>query len=683
MIAANLTLRTEQLTLSDANRGIARLDPADLKRLGLSLGSRLAITGSRTIYATAQAATMENRNQGIVLLDDLQMHNAGVKEGVPVRVQQADTIKPITHLNLTAQHILDARAANARIGTLRRQLDGQIVSNGDILRIRMADQYDLILQVSNTDSGATGLVRSTTSIAVTIAPTAPTIATMAQLGGLRREFFWLEEWLDSVRRQPQGAMRGLILEGPPGSGKNVLIEALARYTGAHLDRINVSRVIADAASAASMFEQIFTAAASQSPSIIVVDDIDLLLPTTEDWARTILANQFYAQFDHLPPQAAVVVVGIMHQHRPIDPAALQPGRFAHRLIIEAPDHENRHEILEVLTRPYKLADDVNLAQLALQTHHFVGADLQTMVQHAHLRAQRTEKLKVRATGGKAAEQPIAMRHFRAALTETVPSQRDHQTVEASTIGWHDIAGYEDIKQILREAVERPINFGLLHDNNGAPPPHGVLVTGAPGTGKTSLVRALAGATLARFVHCNSHDIVLSDDPVGTLRTIFVKARQTAPSILFFDNIDALIPPPDSGADPRVSLTFNAFLREFDTTHDLLGLTIVAATSHADRIDQSLLRPGRFDYVINIPLPDTLTRQKIFDYHAHKMPLAADLDYDALAEATHGFSCADIAGVCRRAGLLALRQSVANQDGQLAPPVVNMAIFAQILRGWRR
>ncbi len=682
MIEASLTLQTVPQEQSDYDRGIVRLDPSDLKRLGLSVGARLALKGGRTIYVTAQPAKMEYRNQGMVLLDDLQLHNCGIKAGDPVKIIPAPAFEPMSSLTLTTQHVLDARAGQARIATIRNQLEGQTLSIGDIVRIRMADQYDLMAQVTATDGGAPGYIKPITAINVVTVPSARTSPAMGQLGGLRREFFWLEEWLQSVLRHPQSGMRGLILEGPPGSGKNVLVEALAHHTGTYLDKINSARVIADAASAASVFEQSFAAAASQSPAIIVIDDIDVLLPATDGWEHTVIANQLYTQLDRLPRQIPVVIIGIAHQRNAIDPAALRPGRFERKLSIEAPDKENRLEILQIVTRDYQLAADVQLERLAALTQGFVGTDLQAMARQAQLRAERSEKLKARATGTANAAPPIAMHHFRAALTEIVPHGRANYLSETSTISWQDVAGLEEIKQTLREAVERPINFGLLHDNKGAPPPHGVLVTGASGTGKTSVVRALAGATRARFIHVDARNIALADAPAQTLHTIFTKARQASPAMLFFDNIEAIIPAAGQ-ADDKNATVFNAFLREFDATQDLLGLTILAATSHADRIDYTLLRPGRFDYVINIPLPDTITRRKIFDYHAHKLPLASDVNCDELAENTPGFSGADIEGVCRRAGLLALRQAVAQQDGQLAPPVVNMAIFMQILRGWRR
>ncbi|MBP7252190.1 MAG: AAA family ATPase [Alphaproteobacteria bacterium] len=683
MMEASITLQTVAQEASDQDRGIARLDPSDLRRLGLSVGARLAIKGGRTIYVTAHPAMMDYRNQGMILLDEMQLHNCGCKIGDQLKIIPAPSLEPLATLTLATQHVLDTRAAKARLNILRSQLEGQTLSVGDIVRLRMADQYDLIAQVTATDGGAPGIVRPMTALSVMTAPSARSVPAVANVGGLRREFFWLEEWLQSIQRQPLNSQRGLVLEGPAGSGKSILIEALAQYTGTYLDKINAARVIADDNSAASLFEQSFATAASQSPAIIVIDDIDMLLPQTDNWAQKIIANQFYAQLDALPRQVPVAVIGIAHQQNALDPAALRPGRFERRLVIEAPDHANRLEILEIVTREYPLANDVQLERLAALTHGFVGTDLTAMVRQAQLRAERSGRLKARATGAALPKtQQIAMHHFRAALTEIVPHGLSGYHSESATVSWQDIAGLEDIKQTLREAVERPINFGLLHDNNGAPPPHGVLVTGASGTGKTSIVRALASATRARFIHVDARHVALAATPAETLRQIFIKARQSAPAMLFFDNIEA-ITPNSFTPDDKNAVVFNAFLREFDATQDLIGLTILAATSHADRIDHSLLRPGRFDYVINIPLPDSVTRRKIFDYHAHKLPLAADVNCDELAEVTHGFSGADIEGVCRRAGLLALRQSVAQQDGQLAPPVVNMAIFMQILRGWRR
>ena len=682
MIESSLTLRCLTQDQGDFNRGIVRLDPGDMKRLGLSAGARVAVRAGRAIYAVMQPATKEHRNQGLVLLDDLQLHNCGVKNGDMVKVLPAPEIAASEQLTLAAQHALDARAAQARLGIIRAQLEGQVVSTGDVLRVRMADQYDLMLQVTDTGGNAPALVRGHTVLQVTAPAHAATPPAMAQLGGLRREFHWLEEWLQSAHAAPQRG-RGLVLESAAGCGKHALVEALAHYTGAALHRLPVARLAAEPEKAAALIAEQFAAAAGTAPSILMIDDMDLLAPALQDETARRLANQFYAQLDALPEQAAVAVIGLAYQRTALDPAALRSGRFERTLSIDLPDMENRLEILGVLTQALPLAADVKLERLAGLTQGFAGSDLQLMVQQARLRAQRMARLRARATGAAAAEQPIAMHHFRAALTEVAPAGRGGYMTETSTIGWQDIAGYEDIKQTLREAVERPINYGFLNDNKGAPPPHGVLVTGAAGTGKTSLVRALAGATRAQFIHVNAYDIVLAEAPAAALRHVFTKARQSAPCMLFFDNLEAVIPALGQPHDDKIALAFNAFLREFDMTHDLLGLTVLAATSHVDRIDQLLLRPGRFDYVINIPLPDLPARQKIFTYHEHWLPLAADVNCDELAAMTQGFTGGDIEGICRRAGLMALRQSVAMQDGQLTPPVVNMSIFAQILRGWRQ
>ncbi len=683
MIAANLTLQVTRQEQTACDRGMAYLDPSDLKRLGLVPGDRLLIQGTRTTYATAQAATMEYRNQGILLLDDLQMHNCGAKIGDPVKIMPAPTVELAQQITLTAQQMLDARAADARHGLLRRQLDGQILSVGDIIRIRMADPYDLILQVSGTEKNQPVLLRSNiTTLTINTTPTAQKLPAKAQLGGLRREFFWLEEWLQALRHDPANSPHGLIIEGIAGCGKSMLVAAVAQQTGLYLDRISATQILADPARAQTMLTQSFATAASQAPALIVIDDIDILLSTSPLWERLTIANQLYAQIDQLPRALPIGIIGLTNQPTKLDPAALRPGRFEQRLMIDPPDRENRLEILKIHTSPYPCAPDVSLERLADLTQGFVGTNLRTLVQHAHAHAQRSAKLSARATGTPPVPRAIGMPHFRAALTAIVPETHDHPITETPAMGWNDIAGLDDIKQILREAVERPINFGLTHDNGNTQPPYGILITGAPGTGKTSIVRALANATRARFIHVDARDIALAPDPTATLRRFFVKARQVAPCMLFFDNLDSLIPSTESPHDDKVAVAFNAFLHEFDAGYDLHGLTILAATHHAERIDQSLLRPGRFDYVINIPLPDSTARRKIFDYHAHKLPLAADVDYDVLAEVTQGFSGADIEGICRRAGLFALRQSVADMP-QTPLPVVDMAIFTQILRSWRR
>lgn len=679
MIQSDFTLSAAMQERGDFDRGLGRIDPADLKRLGLLPGARIAVRGARTIYIQAQPAAMEHRNQGVILLDDLQLQNCGVRPGDKVQIAPAPELKPLDRLVLTAPTLLDARAGMARLERIKRQIDGMVAGFGDWLRVRMPDQYDLIFQVESTPDHAPGIVKNLTDITIAAFASAPPL--LNRLAGLRREFLWLEERI----RPPPGAAfaapRGIILQGTPGAGKNTLVRAVAEHIGASFDRISADAIVADAASARLLLQQSFTAATTGlSPAVILIDDIDLLLADTPEWHRITLASQLYTQMDQAPRNASLTIVGIMHRDAALDPAAGRPGRFERVLAIDPPDRENRLEILQCLARDIPCTGQVDLKRLAAVTGGYAAADLAVMLQEAMLKAQRD----VLHRPG-AAPAPVAMHHVRAAMTETVPSRTIAPVAEIPALTWHDIAGLDDIKLTLREAVERPVNFNHDRDDvaEGALPPRGILVTGAPGTGKTSIVKALAGATHARFMHIDCGDLALSDAPCAALHKLFAQARRLAPSIVFFDNLDRIIPVAGEAPHEKIHAAFNAFLREFDATAALAGLVVLAATSHADRVDQTLMRPGRFDYVVNVPLPDPAARQKIFAYHAHKLPLAADIDFEELARATQGFSGADIEGVCRRAGLFALRQSIGRDDGPAALPVVTMAIFEQLLRGWHR
>ncbi|MGB4101596.1 MAG: AAA family ATPase [Alphaproteobacteria bacterium] len=680
MIESGLTLQTALHERYDFDRGIVRMDPTDIKRLGLASGARVAIVANRTIYGIVQPIAMEYRNQGLICLDDLQLQNCGARTGDKVQITTAPPMDVIEKLTLIAPNLLDARAGIARMTLIKRYLDGIAAGFGDMLRVRMPDQYDLLLYVESTPGNTPGLIKNLTDIKIATKPSAPSI--MDRLGGFRREFMQLEERLTQLRNREPNAVRGIILQGPPGCGKNMLIEAVAESSKAYFDRINAARLIADATSARLALQQSFATAASQAPAVILIDDIDLLLMATEDWQRVTLANQLYEQIDLLPRQTPVLIFGVMHHDVPLDPSAKRPGRFERQMTIAPPDRENRLEILQILSQNSSLTYDADFEHLASLTRGYVGADLAALLQDGALKAQRSENLRTRAAATAPQSMTVNMNHLRAALTEIVPSGRDSFMTETPELCWQDIAGLDEIKQTLREAVERPINQGGQYGMKGAQPPHGVLITGAPGTGKTSMVRALASATYARFVHVKCADIALAETPQLVLRQIFVKARQAAPCILFFDDIECIIPAHDTVNTAKNSIIFNSFLHELDSTNELLGLTIFGATSHVDRIDQTLMRPGRFDYVVNIPMPDNATRQKIFMLHAYKLPLAADVNFDTLADTTQGFSGADIEGICRRAGLIAIRQSLSLNDPQ-NPPVVNMAIFEQILRGWRR
>ncbi|HET8631467.1 MAG TPA: CDC48 family AAA ATPase [Thermomicrobiales bacterium] len=670
-------LRVAEAASRDADRGIVRLDPADLAALGGRTGDLLLITGGRPTVAKALPAFLPDRGRGLVQLDGVTRDNARVALGERALVRVVGG-RPAGRVVLRA---IGGRAAlsgqDARyIGHL---LEGYPLLAGDRVRVNLFGPRPQDFQVVETEPAGPVLVTGATSLrlAGNQAPDGVAAITYEDIGGLGKEVRRIREMIELPLRYPQLFQRlgieppkGVLLHGPPGTGKTLIARAVAYETAAHFFHVNGPELInkfygQSEANLRSMFEE----AERRAPSIIFIDEIDAIAPKRVDVYGEVekrVVAQLLGLLDGLQARGQVIVIGATNIPDALDPALRRPGRFDRELTIGVPDRPGRREILEIHTRGMPLAADVDLERLAGLTHGFVGADIAALCREAAMVALRRILPTIDFALATIPYEQLAaleVRHqdFVDALREVSPSALREVFTETPDVTWADIGGLDDVKEALIEAVEWPLRYGALFDRLGAAPPRGILLEGPPGTGKTLLARAVAHESEANFIAIKGPEVFskwVGESERG-VREIFKKARAAAPCVLFFDELDALAPPRGEGWSDGVSdRLVGQFLTELDGLEELQGVIVLGATNRADMLDPALLRPGRFDLTIALPLPDAAAREAIFAVHLRGRPLAADVDPRLLARETEGLSGADIAGLCRQAAMLAIRDAVA-------------------------
>lgn len=429
---------------------------------------------------------------------------------------------------------------------------------------------------------------------------------------------------------------------------------------------------------------VFDEAKKRAPAIIFIDELDAIAPKREEMSgekqveRRVVA-QLLALMDGLESRGNIIVIAATNIPNTLDPALRRPGRFDREITIGVPDREGRREILEVHTRGMPLAEDVDLDRLAGVTHGFVGADLEALSREAAMSALRSlmpdiDFAQAQIPYEKLMALDVTMDDFLEAMGEVEPSAIREVFTEVPDVGWDDVGGLEEVKRMLVEAAEWPLRHGPLFERAGIRPSKGILLYGPPGTGKTLLAKALARESEANFISVKGPQLLsmwIGESERG-VREVFRKARQAAPCIVFFDEIDAVAPQRGGGGDNQVTeRVVSQLLTELDGIEDLKGVVVLAATNRMDRVDPALLRPGRFDFLVELPAPDRDARLAILRVHTRRMPLADDVDLEALATASEGFVGADLEGLCRRAALLAIREFLGHAPLEEAEAALNV------------
>ncbi|PDW01088.1 CDC48 family AAA ATPase [Candidatus Chloroploca asiatica] len=679
---AMVQLRVAEALTKDVGRGLVRLDPQDLDRVGLGIGDVVKIEGKRATVARAMPAYTEQRGMGLVQLDGILRLNAGV--GIDERVSVSRVTAQPARMIVLASAENERQVTSAQARYLAKQLDGIPVVPGDRVRINLFGTRSQTFTVEETTPNGPVVISSATQVRISKASEGRErgALTYEDIGGLRREIRRIREMIELPLRYPEiferlgiDAPKGVLLYGPPGSGKTLIARAVANETSAHFVTINGPEIIDKlyGASEANL-RGIFDDARKHTPSIIFIDEIDAIAPKREDLSgdrqveRRVVA-QLLALMDGLESRGNVIVIAATNLPNSIDPALRRPGRFDREISINVPDKDGRLEILEIHTRGMPLTNDINMTQIASITHGYVGADLQALCREAAMSALRRllpdiDFSQAQIPYDKLMALEVNRDDFDTAMAEIEPSAIREVFTEIPDVNWEDVGGLEDVRRLLVEAVEWPLRHSRAFDTLGVRAPKGILLHGPPGTGKTLLAKALASQSEANFISVKGPELLnrwVGESERG-VREIFRKARQAAPCIIFFDEIDAIAPPRGGSNNDVTERVVSQLLTELDGIESLKGVVVLAATNRIDRVDAALQRPGRFDFLVEMPRPDLAARQAIIAVLTRRMPLGDDVDLDAMARDYEGAVGADLEGLCHRAALLAIREYLDRRAG---------------------
>ncbi|RLG48162.1 MAG: AAA family ATPase [Thermoproteota archaeon] len=672
-------VRVKEAYRRDAGRGIARLDMKVMEELGLTTGDVVEIVGRRgRTVAKVLPAHPRDYGTGIIRIDGHTRRSAGVGVDDVVKIRKAVARRAERITLAPTQPIRIAGAEEY----LARVLEGRAVTRGDVVAVPVMGGWVEFVVTSIAPAVDAVVVGPDTRIRVSERPVQPEARTIPRvtyedIGGLKEAIQKIREMVELPLRHPELFERlgveppkGVLLYGPPGCGKTLLAKAVANESNAHFISISGPEIMSKwYGESEKRLREIFGEARENAPSIIFIDEIDAIAPKREEVTGEVerrVVAQLLALMDGLESRGRVIVIAATNRPNAIDPALRRPGRFDREIEIGVPDRQGRLEILQIHTRGVPLADDVDLERLADVTHGFVGADLAALVKEAAMRALR-RVLSQERVDLEAPEIPaevlekleVRMEDFLEALKDITPSALREVVVQVPNVRWEDIGGLEEVKRELQMAVEWPLKYPELFSRAGARPPRGILLYGPPGCGKTLLAKAVANESEANFISVKGPEVMSKwvGESERAIREIFRKARQAAPCVVFFDEIDSIAPRRGSGlGDSRVTeRVISQLLTELSGLEELRKVVVIAATNRPDILDPALLRPGRFDRLIYVPPPDREARLEILRIHTRGMPLADDVNLEELADRTEGYTGADLEALCQTAAMLAIRE----------------------------
>jgi transitional endoplasmic reticulum ATPase len=674
----NLTLKVAETNPKFVGRGIALIDPKVMEELNLATGDVIEITGhKKKSYVLLWSSQPTDYGKKLIRIDGYTRSNISVGIDDKVAISKVNNVKKAEQVILSPTEELNIVGLEEHLPEL---LEGRVVAKGDTIPLNIMGRKIGFVITSTTPLDAASLIDSQTEFIIGAVPKAsakgvPRV-TYEDIGGLKNEVQKVREMIELPLRHPEiferigiEAPKGVLLYGPPGTGKTLLAKAVANETNANFYSIGGPEIMSKFyGESEERLRETFKQAQENAPSIIFIDEIDSIAPKREEVSGDVekrVVSQLLTLMDGIGSRGKLVVIGATNRPDALDPALRRPGRFDREIEIGIPDQEGRFDILQIHTRGMPLTEDVNLESFAKITHGFVGADLEALSKEAAMRSLRRILPEINMEQTKIPVEvlnkiKITHKDFEDALKDVQPSALREVHVQRPNITWDQIGGLNEVKSELAEAIEWPLKYADLFDQADVKPPKGLLLYGPPGTGKTMIAKAVAATSEANFISIKGPELISKwvGESEKAIRETFRKARQASPCIIFFDELDAVAPrrggsEGDSHVTERV---ISQMLTELDGLEDLKGVVVIGATNRPDIIDEALLRPGRFDRILEVPVPDKESRREILKIHTSKKPLDYDtVNIDKLVELTEGYTGADIAAMVNAAAMSAIKE----------------------------
>lgn len=680
-MADKKVLKVKEAPQEDIGRNRARLDAKTRMELGVEVGDIVKITGEKETVAKVFRLSSDDEGEDVIRIDGLVRKNAKVSIGDKVEVQEVsvdeaekiviapvieegnrlkfgDGIDSYVKKRLLKRPILAGDAIVVPgIALMGGSVPFMVISTSPVDAVVITKETEVVVKEEPVSEGET---ISTTRV------------TYEDVGGLDNELKRVREMIELPLKHPKlfdrlsvDPPKGVLLHGPPGTGKTWIAKAVASEAGANFLSVQGPEIMSKYyGQSEEKLREKFEEAKSQSPSIIFIDELDSIAPKRDDVKGEVerrVVAQLLTLLDGLTQRGETIVIAATNRVDAIDPALRRPGRFDREIEIGLPDLEGRKEILQIHTRGMPVSDEVDLNRHAELTHGFAGADLESLAKEAAMRALRRYLPEIEMGEPIPSEvlekMEVKEEDFFEALREIEPSSLREIMVEVPQVSWNDVGGLEDVKDKLKDSVERPIDDPGSFLEMGIEPPKGILLYGPPGTGKTLLAKAIANESNANFISVKGPELLSKwvGESEKAVREVFKKARQTAPSVVFLDELDALAPRRgERGNDGTTERVVNQLLTSLDGIESTTNIVVLAATNRPDRVDEALLRAGRFDHKLSVPIPGKKARRRIFEVHTKNMPLSSGIDMEYLVEATESYVGADIEALCREAGLKAMK-----------------------------
>lgn len=671
----NITLKVAEAPQNLVGRGIAVVDPKIVHDNGWQSGDVIEIAGERRTFAKVWPGQSVEYGRGLIRIDGYIRTSIGIGLDDRVNIKKADA-KPATSLTLYPTEPLRIVGAE---NYLTQLMEGRVVNQGANITINiMGRRVDLIIAKSEPKADAVIINRNTKIQFTDKAPrktqkNIPNI-TYEDIGGLDKEIARVREMIELPLKHPElferlgvEAPKGVLLHGPPGTGKTLLAKAVANETQANFFHIGGPEIMSKFyGESEGKLREIFKEAQENAPSIIFIDEIDSIAPKRDEVSGDVekrIVSQLLTIMDGLEGRGKLVVIGATNRPNAIDPALRRPGRFDREIEIGLPDRKGRHQVLMIHTRGMPLTEEVDLETISSRTHGFVGADIEALAKEAAMGALRRVlpeiNLEEESIPAEILDKiNVTMDDFEDSLKEVPPSTMREVLVESPNVKWDDVGGMEETKQELKEAIEWPLKYREVFEHAAVKPPKGIMLYGPPGTGKTLVAKAVATESEVNFISIKGPELLskwVGESEKG-VREIFRKARQAAPCIIFFDEIDSVVPPRGKSLGTNVTeRVVSQILTELDGLDSLKDVVVVAATNRVDMVDPAIMRPGRIDRILYIPNPDLEARKAILGIHTRGKPLGEDVDIDKLAELMEGYSGADIAATASAASQSAIHE----------------------------